>query len=94
MTKKVKFELEYVLRTSAKVLDKALTTPDGLSEWFADEVIVDDDVYTFKWDKSEEEARLVSKKAGSDGDKEPYTSSVDTCKNLKAALSGSGSSDQ
>ena len=64
MTKKERFELEFVLKTSPKVLDKLLVTPDGLSEWFADEVIVDDDVYTFKWDKSEEEARLVSKKAG------------------------------
>lgn len=64
MTKKEKFELEYVLRTSPKVLDKFLTTPDGLSEWFADDVIVKDDVYTFLWDGSEEQAKLISKKAG------------------------------
>lgn len=64
MTKKVKFELEYVLRTSAKVLDKALTTPDGLSEWFADNVKVKDAVFTFFWDGSEEMARLITKKNG------------------------------
>lgn len=64
MTKKEKFELEYVLKTSPKVLDKLLTTPDGLSEWFADDVIVKDEVYTFHWDGSEEQAKLISKKNG------------------------------
>lgn len=64
MTKKEKFELEYVLKTSPKVLDKVLSTPDGLSEWFADYVIVKEDTYTFHWDGSEEKARLLSKKAG------------------------------
>ena len=64
MTNKERFELEYVLRTSPKVLDKLLSTPDGLSEWFADDVIVKDDMYTFHWDGSEEQARLISKKAG------------------------------
>jgi hypothetical protein len=53
-----------VLRTSAKVLDKALTTPDGLSEWFADNVKVKDAVFTFFWDGSEEMARLIAKKNG------------------------------
>lgn len=64
MTNKERFELEYVLRTSPKVLDKLLSTPDGLSEWFADDVVVKDDLYTFHWDGSEEQARLISKKAG------------------------------
>ena len=64
MTNKERFELEYVLRTSPRVLDKLLSTPDGLSEWFADDVIVKDDMYTFHWDGSEEQARLISKKAG------------------------------
>ena len=45
-------------------MDKLLSTPDGLSEWFADDVIVKDDMYTFHWDGSEEQARLISKKAG------------------------------
>lgn len=64
MTKKEKFELEFVIKTSPKVLDSLITTPDGLSEWFADDVIVRDDVYTFHWDGSEEEAKLISKKSG------------------------------
>lgn len=64
MAIKEQFELEYVLKTSPKVLDKLLINPDGLSEWFADDVIVKDDLYTFQWDGSEEQARLISKKSG------------------------------
>ena len=64
MANKEKFELEYVLKTSPKVLDKLISTPDGLSEWFADDVMVKDDIYTFEWDQSEEQARLISKKQG------------------------------
>lgn len=59
---KVKFEQEYLLRTSIKVLNNMISTPSGLSEWFADDVNIKDDVYTFFWDGSEEEARLITKK--------------------------------
>ena len=65
MAEKAKFELEYLLKTSPKVLDNMISTPSGLSEWFADDVNIQDDVYTFIWDGSEEDARLLSKKAGS-----------------------------
>ncbi|MFT6503055.1 MAG: hypothetical protein ACJASQ_003187 [Crocinitomicaceae bacterium] len=60
---KERFELEYLLKTSIKVLDNMLSTPSGLSEWFADDVNIKDDVYTFLWDGGEEEARLLTKKA-------------------------------
>ena len=62
---KEKFELEYLLKTSVKVLDNMISTPSGLSEWFADDVNIKDDVYTFIWDGSEEEARLLTKKTNS-----------------------------
>lgn len=62
---KQKFELEYLLKTSTKVLDNMISTPSGLSEWFADDVNIKDDVYTFFWDGSEEEARLVQKRPNS-----------------------------
>lgn len=39
-----------------------LCTPSGLSEWFADDVNIKDDVFTFIWDGSEEKARLITKK--------------------------------
>lgn len=65
MSDKIKFELEFLLNTSTKVLDNMITSPSGLSDWFADDVNIKDDVYTFFWDGSEEEARLISKKNGS-----------------------------
>lgn len=61
---KEKYELEYLLKTSIKVLDNMVATPSGLSEWFADDVNIKDDVYTFFWDGSEEEARRLSRKNG------------------------------
>lgn len=64
MAKKEKIDLEYVLKTSPKVLEGLLSTPDGLSKWFSDDVNVKDDVYTFYWDGSEEQARLLGKKSG------------------------------
>lgn len=65
MTEKVKFEMEYLLKTSPKVLENMLCTPSGLSEWFADDVNIKDDIFTFFWDGSEEQARLISKKPNS-----------------------------
>ena len=62
MTEKVKFELEYLLKTSSKVLENMICTPSGLSEWFADDVNIKDDIFTFIWDGSEEQARLMNKK--------------------------------
>ncbi|MGB4292665.1 MAG: START-like domain-containing protein [Bacteroidales bacterium] len=59
---RVKFELEYILNTSPKILFPRLSTPEGLSEWFADEVTVEGDIFTFKWHKSETRARLVALK--------------------------------
>lgn len=63
MTEKIKFEQEYLFKTSSKVLNTMVTTPSGLSEWFADDVDIKDDIYTFYWSGSEEVARLISKKA-------------------------------
>lgn len=65
MNEKVKFELEYLLKTSPKVLENMLCTPSGLSEWFADDVNIKDDIFTFFWDGSEDKARLLSKKNNS-----------------------------
>jgi uncharacterized protein YndB with AHSA1/START domain len=53
-----KFELEYTMNCSAKVLFSRLSTPEGLSEWFAENVNVDGDLFTFFWNNSESKARL------------------------------------
>lgn len=57
---KGKFELEYVIRTSAGILYEFLTSPSGLSEWFADDVNIRDGIFTFYWDGSEQKARLLN----------------------------------
>jgi uncharacterized protein YndB with AHSA1/START domain len=64
MTDKKKFELEYVFKSSPSILFKLLSTPDGLTEWFADDVNVQDEIYTFDWAGEEVTARLLSNKSG------------------------------
>ncbi|TAL69386.1 MAG: SRPBCC domain-containing protein [Bacteroidetes bacterium] len=59
---KLKFEMEYTLNCSQKVLFSRLSTPEGLSEWFAENVNVDGDLFTFFWDNSESKARLSALK--------------------------------
>lgn len=58
------FELEYILKTSPKVLNNVLFTPDGLADWFCDDINVKEDIYSFEWDGYTEEARLLGMKSG------------------------------
>ncbi len=60
---KTKYELEYDLNTSPKLLFTRLSTPSGLSEWFADNVKLNGKNFVFEWDGSEQEAKVVMKKA-------------------------------
>ena len=62
---KVKVELEYIINTSPNVLFTCLSTPSGLSEWFANDVNIKDQTYTFFWDRSEESALLMKSKRDS-----------------------------
>ena len=57
-----KFELEYTMNCSPKVLFSRLSTPEGLSEWFAENVNVEGDLFTFFWNNSESTARLAALK--------------------------------
>ena len=59
---KVKFELEFPIHASPTMLYQYLSTPSGLSEWFADNVNSRGKEYTFIWDGSEEVAKLLQKK--------------------------------
>jgi len=58
----VKFEIEFVLKSSPKLLYTYLSNPSGLAEWFADNVNSRSDKFVFIWDDSEEIAHLLSKK--------------------------------
>lgn len=57
---RLKYELEYTLNCSPKMLFPRLSTSDGLTEWFADDVTVDGDIFTFHWNKTEVKAKLTS----------------------------------
>ena len=63
MAEKVEYMMEFVVRASPKMLYKFLSTPSGLSEWFADNVNSRGKKFTFIWDGSEEVAELINKKA-------------------------------
>ncbi|MFK7833205.1 MAG: START-like domain-containing protein [Winogradskyella sp.] len=64
MDDKVKFEMEFVIQASPALLYTYISTPSGLSEWFADNVNSRGELFTFIWDGSEEQAKLLSKKSG------------------------------
>ena len=59
---KKKFELEYAINSSANVLYNRLSTPGGLSEWFADDVNLHGDVFTFIWEETEQQAKVMQRK--------------------------------
>jgi uncharacterized protein YndB with AHSA1/START domain len=59
---RMKFELEYPLNCSPKVLFSRLSTPEGLGEWFAEQVNVDGDLFSFFWNNTESKARLAALK--------------------------------
>jgi len=61
--KKEKFHIEYVFdKVSKRSLWNHITTQTGLSAWFADDVEIENDVYTFIWDKTSETARVLEMK--------------------------------
>ena len=62
MSIKKNFTIEYDFHASPQLLFQYLSTPSGLSEWFADNVNSRGELFTFIWDDSEEEALLLQKK--------------------------------
>ena len=56
---RVAISLEFLFKASPTILYKFLTTPSCLIRWFCDEVDIQDGVYTFIWEGSEELATLV-----------------------------------
>ncbi len=59
---KNKLQLEYSLNVSPNILFTRLSTPDGLSEWFADDINVQNNIFKFYWNDAEQDARLLHKK--------------------------------
>jgi uncharacterized protein YndB with AHSA1/START domain len=64
MEVKSRYELEFPINSSPQLLYQYISTPSGLSEWFADNVNSRGEYFTFIWDDTQENARLSSKKTG------------------------------
>jgi uncharacterized protein YndB with AHSA1/START domain len=64
MDDKTKLELEFPIHASPQLLYQYISTPSGLSEWFADNVNLRGEIFTFIWDGSQEKAKLLNKKSG------------------------------
>lgn len=60
-----KIELEYIFSSSVKVLFSRLSTPAGLSEWFADDVFQKENRFIFVWNATEHAAILKDCKPNS-----------------------------
>ena len=61
MSDRIKFEMEFPIKVSQKLLFQYISTPSGLSEWFADNVNSRGEIFIFIWDDSEESAKLLRK---------------------------------
>lgn len=59
---KQKITLEYPINSSPKVLFARLSTPGGLSEWFADDVNLKGNIFSFIWEGTEQQAEVIQKK--------------------------------
>jgi len=77
MAEKLKLQLEYTMNCSPKVLYNRLSTASGLSEWFADDVRVKGNLFTFVWEdtdhvaekKNHKENKMVRYEWGENEDK-------------------------
>jgi len=59
MSEKKKINIEYEIKSSPRILYGFLSEPNGLTQWFADDVSVRDQVYTFTWDVEQQTAKLL-----------------------------------
>ena len=63
MSDLIKYSIEIPINSSVNVLYKRLSTPSGLAEWFADNVNLKNNVFTFIWDDSDQSAKILKKKS-------------------------------
>lgn len=59
MPKRIKFQMEIEVKSSPNILYTYLHSPSGLAEWFCDDVDVHSGDYVFKWDGTEQRAKLI-----------------------------------
>ena len=57
--KRTSFDQEFIFKASPAILYQFLTYPDRLVSWFCDGADIQDEIYTFEWDGSEEEWEMI-----------------------------------
>jgi len=62
-TLKQKYSLEFEFRSSPKILFNSISDSIGLAGWFADDVHMKDDIYTFFWDQGSSQAKMIAMQA-------------------------------
>jgi len=60
MANKIKYEIEFPLNVSPQLLYQYISTPSGLSEWYADNVNFTNDVFVFVWEDEETQKAKIS----------------------------------
>lgn len=55
--------MEFVIQASPRLLYQYISTPSGLSEWYADNVNSRGEVYAFIWEGVEEKAKLLKRRS-------------------------------
>ncbi|MDB5006624.1 MAG: hypothetical protein JWP45_1017 [Mucilaginibacter sp.] len=60
MPEKKEFKIEYEIKSSPRILYSFLNEPNGLTQWFADDESVRDQIYTFTWDGEQQKAKLLT----------------------------------
>src|SRR5690348_4878381 len=58
-SKNKKYTLEFVIRSSPSILFEFLSTPSGLTQWFADRVNVRGDSFIFYWEGNSQQAKVT-----------------------------------
>src|SRR6185436_16653983 len=60
--KKKKFQLEFEIKASPRILYPYISSANGLEGWFSEKCNSHDNIFTFEWEGTVEKAKLVSKK--------------------------------
>jgi len=58
-SKKKKYTLEYIIKSSPVILFDFVSTSAGLEQWFADKVDDHLDIFTFTWEGNDQKAEMV-----------------------------------
>ena len=62
MSDPIKYNLEFQITSSVNILYNRLSNPSGLAVWFADDVTIENKIYSFLWDGHKQDAKLLNKK--------------------------------